>query len=239
MNGSWPATFNNPSVRPSSKQGLEGKSSRCDSFTCNCFTLISSVGVGAQVQGMILKRRKCWRSEQPQDPTRLTARAAWYSHLWQFSPTTPVSHLFVMFEQMRAQIRDVLLSPTHSCRGALVLQMASRIQSPLNVMKVCFPWQRAGERLYSKRALSTCTFPPTPRHILPARPRTHSMRQWSKQSSDCGDHGGGGRCLIKWYLQQLGWKNDIPSNSQGEKTTNTRSSTEFPDLQLPFMGVNF
>lgn len=54
MNGSCTATFNNPSVWLSSKQGLEGKASRCDSFTCNCFTLISCVG--ARVQGRILKQ---------------------------------------------------------------------------------------------------------------------------------------------------------------------------------------
>lgn len=50
----------------------------------------------------------------------------------------PVSHLFAMFEQMCAQIHDVLLSPTHSCHEVLMLQVASMIQSPLNVMKVCF-----------------------------------------------------------------------------------------------------
>lgn len=90
-------------------------------------------------------------------PTSLTARAAWDS------PTTPVSHLFAMFEQMCAQIHDVLLSPIHSCRGVLLLQVTSMIQSPLNVMEVCFPWQRAGEWLNSKGALSTCTLPPAPR----------------------------------------------------------------------------
>lgn len=41
-----------------------------------------------------------------------------------------------MFEQMCAQIRDVLLSPTHSCCGVLVLQVAGTIQSPLNMMKL-------------------------------------------------------------------------------------------------------
>lgn len=46
-------------VWPSSKQGLEGKGSRCDSFTCDCFTLISCVSVGARVQGLILKQGKC------------------------------------------------------------------------------------------------------------------------------------------------------------------------------------
>lgn len=42
-------------------------------------------------------------------------------------------------EQMCAETHDVRRSPTQSCRGVLVLQEHGTIQSPLGVMKACFP----------------------------------------------------------------------------------------------------
>lgn len=86
--------------------------------------------------------------------------------------------------------------PLSPARGALVLQAASMIQSPLNVVKTSVFHDGGQDGDFAVNWHSApALFLLSPYHTQPARPRAHSARQRVKQPSDHGDYGGGDKMI--------------------------------------------